>query len=313
LTGELRLNEPGVAIVIFKIAGKFDGSLLRLEGTPETEMEGVRLGRLEATGYIQPDGSVKGEWETSIGTAGTFILFPHCTGAPSTGTGVPDPVFTARHTFGPIQIDRDQIMALAQDIQRGFPNGKLVVTFSVGSEQSRFLEDFEKLKLNSERAEILRLFVREQDSLGADKSITVEFGPYINLAMAQSVSEAWALGEVEKLKRETRRYERAYVTSKLGLGVNQIMAVGTIVFLPGLASLKDRAVLAVGVILLMFGVNWLHRKYLPNAAIWLGERKDGWLARFFPSAASWFIGIAASVIAALLGAYLKGWLSLPAS
>ena len=77
LTGELRLNEPGVAIVIFKIVGRFDGSLLRLEGTPETETEGVRLGPLKATGYIQPDGSVKGEWETSSGTAGTFILFPH--------------------------------------------------------------------------------------------------------------------------------------------------------------------------------------------------------------------------------------------
>jgi hypothetical protein len=58
-------------------------------------------------------------------------------------------------------------------------------------------------------------------------------------------------------------------------------------------------------------VNWLHNRYLPHAAIYLGKRKEGVLARFGASAFSWIIGIAASVIAALLGVYLKGVLSLP--
>jgi hypothetical protein len=89
------------------------------------------------------------------------------------------------------------------------------------------------------------------------------------------------------------------------------MAVGAIVFLPSLTSLKDRAALAAGVVILIYAVNWLHGKYLPNAAIWLSEKRDGWFSRFLPSAASWFIGIMAAVIATLLGVYLKGWLSLP--
>jgi hypothetical protein len=313
LTGTLRLNEPGIAIAVYKITGTFDGSLLTLEGTPEPRADGIRLGQLKATGTIQPDGSVKGEWETSIDTAGTFTLFPHSPVASNTDSGVPEPVFTARHTFGPIQINRDQIIVLAQEIQRSLPNGKVVVTFSVGTEQSRFLEDFRTLRHSSERAEVLRLFLREEEPQGTVKSISVEFGPFVNLAMAQSVSEAWALGELEKLKREIGRYERVYAAKKFGIGVNQLMAVGAIVFMPSLQRLSDRAVLAAGVFALIYAVDWLHRKYLPNAAIWLSERKDGWLERFFPSAASWFIGIMASVIATLLGAYLKGWLPLPIS
>jgi hypothetical protein len=115
------------------------------------------------------------------------------------------------------------------------------------------------------------------------------------------------------LKREIQRFERVYAAKKLGVGINQLLLFGTIVFLPGLTDLMDRTILAGGVVLLALGVNWLHRKYLPHAAIYLGERQDGWFARLLPSVASWLIGIAATVIATLLGAYLKGWLSLSAS
>lgn len=188
----------------------------------------------------------------------------------------------------------------------------MVITFSLGTEQSRFLEDFKQMEFSG-KAEVLRLFVQEQEQQGNSRFISVEFGPYLNVAMAQSASEAWALGELERLKREINRYERVYAAKKFGIGVNQLMAVGTIVFLPSLANLKDRAILAGGVVALIYAVNWLHGRYLPHAAIWLNERRGDLLARIFPSIASWFIGISASVIATLLAVYLKGWFSLPTS
>jgi hypothetical protein len=313
LRGTLRLNETGVGIAVYTITGAFDGQLLTLEGTPETKEGGAPLGQLKASGTLQPEGSIRGEWETTIETAGTFLLHPHNLPDANAVSGPPKSVHIARHTFGPIEIDRDQIISLGQEIQRSFTVGKVVISYSIGTETARFLEDFCQIRFTSGRAEVLRLVVREQEPQGTDKSISVEFGPIINVATVQSVSEAWALGELERLKREIGRYERVYAAKKFGIGVNQFMAVGAIVFLPSLASLRDRAVLAIGVLLLMYAVNWLHSKYLPNAAIWLSERKDGLLERFFPSAASWFIGIMASVLATLLGAYLKGWLSLPSS
>ena len=166
------------------------------------------------------------------------------------------------------------------------------------------------MTLMPERAELVKLFARDQDSSDVDRSITVEFGQSINWAMAQSANESWALGELEKLKREIRRHERFYAAKQFGTGINQFMIGCGIVFLPSLPTLRDRVTLAAGVLALAFSVNWIHKNYLPHSAIYLGKKTDGWLARAAPSGASWLVGIAASVIATLLGAYLKGWLSL---
>jgi hypothetical protein len=276
-------------------------------------MPGLQFGRLTATANLQPKGELAGQWQTTIGSAGTFELFPHDRSQPAAVAGVPmpDQMHTARHNFGPIEVDRDQIVTLADDIQRGFTKGKVVVTFVSGTEQSRFLDDFKRLNAGTGRVDLIKLFVREPDASGIDRSITVEFGQAVNWAMCQGVSEAWVLGELERLKREIRKFERVYATRAIGVGINQIMLVCTIVFLPSLSSLLDRAILMGGVLALAYAVNWLHSRYLPHAAIFLSKRRESWLARFLPSVASWVIGIAASVIATLLGAYLKGWLALP--
>jgi hypothetical protein len=217
---------------------------------------------------------------------------------------------TARHNFGPVAIERDDIINLADDLQKGFKS-RLVITFAKGTEQSRFLEDFKQLKIDVGRADFIKLFVREPDGTGIDRMITVEFGQAINFAMTQSSNEAWVLGELEKLKREIGKYQRVYSARVFGGGINYIMFICAIVFLPSLNSLWDRAILMAGVLGLAYAVNWLHNRYVPHAAIYLNERKEGWLARLLPSMASWIIGIAASVIATLLAAYLKGWLPLP--
>jgi hypothetical protein len=64
----------------------------------------------------------------------------------------------------------------------------------------------------------------------------------------------------------------------------------------------------VGVVAIVFGVNWLHNRFLPFAAIYLGQKPKGLLARVAPSAISWVIAATASLAAALLAAYLQGWL-----
>lgn len=310
LKGTLHHNDPEAGIAVYDIIGMSDGSELELEGKPQKPAEGMPT-QYKARARLQPTGSLEGQWESDIGSAGSFLLFPHeRPEAPASNGPSPDQVHTSRHNFGPIEIDRDQIIALAEEIQRGFAKGRVVVTLVVGTEQSRFLEDFKRLHISAVRADLVRLFVREPDANGYDKSITVEFGQAINWAMCQGVNEAWALGELERLKRDIRRYERVYATRKIGVGINQIMLVCTIVYLPSLSSLRDRAILTAGVLMLIYAVNWLHTRYLPHAAIYLDKRKEGWLARFLPSALSWLIGIAASVIASLLAAYLQGLLPL---
>jgi hypothetical protein len=116
--------------------------------------------------------------------------------------------------------------------------------------ESRHLASPRTVNITAGRAQLLKLFVREPDVSGIDKSITVEFGQTINYAMTQSTSEAWSLGELEKLKPEIGRFQRFYATRAVGVGTNQFMLVCTLVFLPSLPSLLDRAILMGGVLAL---------------------------------------------------------------
>jgi hypothetical protein len=90
--------------------------------------------------------------------------------------------------------------------------------------------------------------------------------------MTQGADKAWVLGELERLKRDVHGFERAYATNvkRLGFGINQLLLFGVIVYLPSLDSLRDRTILMVGVIALMGAVTWLHNRFLPFAAVYLG-------------------------------------------
>lgn len=312
LKGSLHFNDDQSGLVVYKIEGSFDGNRLSFNGKSEIQKEGIEYGQLKATATLQATGRMDGVWETDIGSAGTFVLFPHSGAVPTlSGIAEPDQMHTARHNFGPILVEREQIIMLAENVQREFSKNRLVITYTAGSDQTRYLDDFKQYTSRHDQTTFLKIFAREPDGTGIDKVITIEFGPEVNYVMAQSSSESWSLGEVEKLKRDIQRFQRVYATKNLGVGINQIMLLGTIVFLPSLGNLRDRAILMIGVLALIYGVNWLHTRYLPHAAIYLSERKSSWFTRFIPSAASWIIGIAASVVATLLGAYLKGWFLPP--
>ncbi len=314
LVGSLRLNEAGVGLAVYSINGSFDGARLTFTGEPQTQIEGVAFGQLKATATLSPRGDLEGEWETDIGSAGTFILFSHdrllVTGL---GEPTPDQLHTARHSFGAIEIDREQIIALAENIQQEFTKGRVIVTVVTDSEQSRFLEDFKNLSIGVDRAEFIKLFVQEPEVGGINKVLSVEFGPQVNLAMTQGASEAWVLGRLEKLKRDLRRFERTYTTNfkRLGFGFNHVLFVAAIVFLPSLTGLGDRAILMAGIIALIVAVNLLHTRYLPFAAIYLRRKPERLIARIAPSLVSWLITATASIAATLLAGYLKGWLVLP--
>jgi hypothetical protein len=120
-------------------------------------------------------------------------------------------------------------------------------------------------------------------------------------------------GRLEKLKRDLKRFERTYTTNfkRAGFGINQLLFVAAIIFLPSLSDPLDRAILLAGIIALIVGVDWLHKRYLPFAAIYLSRTPEGLLARVAPSAISWLIAATAGIFATLLAGYLQGWLALP--
>jgi hypothetical protein len=308
LKGTLHFNEPGVPILVYEVIGVFDGKDLLIEGKSKTEIPGVAIGALKAKASLQPNGNLFGEWETDIGSAGTFILYPHSL-PPAKAVPQPEQLHTPRHNFRPIQIDREQFTALADYIQRDFTKSRVVVTFDA---QSHYLEQFRNLKIKEGRSHFVKLFAREPDADGFEKSITVEFGPMYNFATVQSVDESVALGELEKLKREIRPFERVFSSQQFGAYFTQFMLICALIFLPSLESLTQRAILMFAVVGLMFGINWVNGKYLTHALIYLGKRKENGFAKFLQNALVWLTGIAGTVIAGLLAAYLKGALHFTA-
>ncbi len=316
LTGTLHVNEDGLGLYAYDITGSFDGARLSLSGKLEKEVEGAVFGELRATADLTPRGDLDGEWETNIGSAGVLALFPHDrSDSPASADKIPDQLHTARHLFGAIEIDLNQIIALADDIQKDFTRGRVVVTVIAGTEQSRFLQDFKKLKFNRDRADLIKIFAQEPEVEGIRRVVSIEFGQQFNEAMAQGASEAWVLGKLEKLKEELKRFEQNYTTNikRWGVGFNQLLILGVLVFLPSLSNLRDRTILMVGVLLLVATVNWLHNRYLPLAAIYLTKKSTGLLARISPTAISWIITVTAGVAAILLAGYLQGWMLLPYS
>lgn len=312
LTGTLRMNEDGVGVAVYAVEGTFDAPTLSLTGGPQEEIDGVEFGQLTVNGTMNAKGEIHGDWETTIGTGGTFTLFPHSGGEPVSDLQLAEQLHTARHAFGAIEIDKGQITEIAESIRREFQN--VIVTVVAGTEQARYLEDFKQRQFTVDRAEIIKIFAQKPDGSGLNQVVSIEFGPQINTAMTQGANEAWVLGQLETLKRDLKRYERTYITTfkRWGIGINQVMLLAAIVFLPSLSGLKDRAILIAVVLGLIFGVDWLHSRYVPYAAIYLREKKKGWFGKAWPRVASWAIGIVATVVAGLAAAYLQGAFNIPA-
>jgi len=305
LTGSLHLNEPGIGIAVYSIAGKFDGERLSITGQSETKIAGVYFAPLKAKAFLNSRGELQGEWETESGGAGTFQLFPHSnSGSDTKGSSrTLDQLHTVRYQFRAISIDRPELILLADEIQSSFEQAQVVVTVTTGTEQARYLSDFD-----FERASMIKLFIREAETSGLDRIVQIEFGPQINFSMVQGSDESWVLGFMEKLKRGIKPYERTYATNfkKMNFGINQLLLAGAVVTLPSLPSLNTRALLMLAVLSIVFCVNWLHQKYLPFAVIYLDKRPASIFAKVTPSFVSWVIAVTASLVSAWLAFYLIG-------
>jgi hypothetical protein len=126
LSGTLRFNDDATGIAVYSVNGAFNGTLLKLTGTVQLQAPGTAYGTLVASASLKPTGNLGGEWETTVGSGGTFVLFPHDNPEAASAAVVPDQLHTARHYFKPIEISREQIITLADEIQKSFPKGRLV-------------------------------------------------------------------------------------------------------------------------------------------------------------------------------------------
>ena len=149
VSGTLRLLDTLYGLSIYEITGSIDGSTLEFEGEPKQVAPGVETGRFVAKATLTPQGHFRGQWQTSIGTAGTFELYPHATHQADQTRGpdsaIPEQIRTVRQSVGAVRLYADDIRELVQAAQRDFAVGRVIVTYkSAGIENTQYFDEFEK-------------------------------------------------------------------------------------------------------------------------------------------------------------------------
>jgi len=307
ITGTLRFMDTVFGLVIYEIKGTFDGGTLELEGDSEQAVPGVETGRITAKAILTPQGNLRGQWQSSLGTAGTFELFPHdlppADQGKQVGVPIPEQLHTARQSVGAVRLYTEDVHELSEVIRKDFAVGRLVVTYkSAGIENTRYLEDFEKEATNLGELQYLKLSIQEPEAHGINKLAVIELDSQgRNDVIVQGIYESWVVGKAETLARQLRRYEKSLVTNtkKYGLGLNQIIVIAMLVLFPEVEPLWRRGVFAVVVVGLLLALVWAHWRFLPTVVVYMSPRKPGALARAWPGILSWVIAATASLAAAL--------------
>jgi hypothetical protein len=302
-----------MGLTVYQVTGTFDGTALHFEGDPAQAQapQGVVLGAIEATAALTPEGQIRGTWRSSIGTGGTLEAYPHDQPSPdqrTPGAQPPEQIYTSTISVGAVRIYGQDLWALVQFIRKDFVVGRPVVTYRIlGNEVTKYLEDFQKEAPTFAELRYLKLMVQEPEAHGINKVVVLELNAVgRNEIRVQGINESWVTGKAESTARMLRGFEKGLVTTykKYGITLNEVIFLATLVLIPAIQSLWQRAVFVVVVVLLLHALVWVHHRFIPNAALYLSEKEPTLLQRTGPTIMSWLIAATASLAAALLFQWL---------
>lgn len=313
-SGVLRFNSDIYGIVTYDVkASQTDLDNLVIEGSPTIKQEGLDYGLLEGRARLSIKGEIHGEWHTSIGSGGTFVVFPQPTLNEEIEAAEPTPrLHTKRINIGPVSISKDDIIEISERLDKEFKSGRLVITIVSETEEILNLEELRSKKFAPEKAALVRLFARRPDGVDSENMVEIEFGQNFNVVLAQGADQSWVIGRAEKLKSEMKKYEKLY-SSQLnvrGITVPRLFFVLAIIASPSIPTLQSRLIFFGIVIALLMASDWIHEKFFPFSTIFLGRKRSSKLGAVLMTILSWLITVTAGTISALLAAYLIGYFDL---
>jgi hypothetical protein len=153
----------------------------------------------------------------------------------------------------------------------------------------------------------LKVTIQEPEAYAINRLVVVEFnalGP--NEIRVQGVRESWVLGRAEAIGAFLKRYESSLVTTyrKFGLNLNTVIFLAMLVVIPEIRELSARGIFVGSVFLLLLLLLWLHRRFIPNASIYLTEEKPNAFVRAWPTILSWLVAGSSSLAAAMIYRWL---------
>lgn len=299
-TGILRVNDDTNGIYVYEIAAKFEDGTYIVTGTPEADLDQSQFGDLTAELKILGNGTLQGQWSTTLKSGGTIRLFPHENKNTNSKSALR--LHTKRHTFSAIRISAPEILKLAEKFQQEFDEAKVIITVVGTTEISFFLEDFKSYEFDDYKAEFLKIHVQRPESEGISRVLSLQFGETENVAVAQSSDETWAIGRIAKLAKEIEGFESKVTTRFGGIAdwVSSIILLLALIYLPSIEDIYQRGAFLAGVVMILLGSGLMRKKYIVNAVIYLTNKKIGFFERHTPRIISWTASIVASVLTAWL-------------
>lgn len=306
--GKVRFLDSVFGLAVYTIQGTFDDETLRVTGEIEQGAPGVEHGLLTIAASLTPDGSLRGTWNSTLGTGGTLEVFPHDTSgkAPQSrsGASVPEQLYSRNIVLGAVRLFAEDVQQLFDHLRQDFLSGRLVVTFnSNGSEVTKYAEDFLRVQSSLGPLEYLKVMIQEPDAHGINRLVVVELSAFgANEVRVQGVHETWVVGKAESTAALLRRRQSPLVTTykKFGLNLNQAIFAAMLVVMPSIGGWLERALFAVAVFSLLAALLWLHANFIPNATVRMGIARPSFFVRTWPSILSWLGAATASLMAALV-------------
>ena len=310
--GSLRFLDSAYGLAIYDVTLSLVGEDIEITGLPTDQSTAEVLSKLNATGRLNSHGEIEGQWETELGTGGMFRFFPHNTPEKELGSEISETeqLFTKRIPLSPIQISKQNLVDLGRSMEKDFLGSKVIVTVDQSTRHASVLSDFENREHAVSTAESVILFVQLPETGGLNRVLNIVFGSNENFILAQSVDASRAIGLAEKYRDEVRKFERVNWLrfEKFGVGLNQILLLAMIVFLP--ERQFERAFYVAGFVLVILSFSWAHKKYIPNAAIELSPSSSSAFGVLSARFLSWLFAIIATSVATLLTAKLSAILDV---
>ncbi len=309
--GTLRLLDDRFGVAIYSVTGTFDGVSITIRGTPSQSAEGQELGVLNATGSLGPEGQIRGQWSTTIGTGGTYVLLPHDAATPTeAATGLTtEQLHTASRNIGALRLYADDIQELIDLVSRDFAQGRVVLTYRErGHEVSRYASDMQTDLGRLGELRYLKLYIQCPDAHGINKFALIELNAAgINEVRVQGIQESWVVGKAETIAAALKRSQKTLSTTfrTFGLNINGLLAIGTLVFLPEL-SLTRRVPFVFAMALIGWGILQVHTRFIPNVIVYLSPKTPTKIERAWPQILSWLIAATSAVVASVVYGILKG-------
>ena len=305
--GVARFLDQLYGIVLYEFTGVLDKSL-RLDCKPLNPKEGMEFGDIKVEAFLQPNGSFRGEWHSTIGTAGTLDLYPHeissTTQDSSIPNNIPEQIYNKNIMIGSVRLFTKDIIKILDFIKQDFIQGRAIVTYVVrGSQATKYSEDFIREIDTLGEIHYLKITIQEPEAHGINKIVVLELVETgVSEVRVSGISESWVLGKAESIAQEIKHNQNVLVTTyrKYGLNINVIIILAMLVVIPEFSGWLRRAIFVIAIYILSLFLLLFHRKFIPNTTIYLTKQEPSFFKKTWPTILSWLIAVSSSVVAAFI-------------